>query len=269
MTTAPPLLLPSIVARRIASNDLHAQVGGCRDRFLREAAERRLLDSGRVGHVATQTDATTSAGGWHNGDDHCAPSVSGRWPGGASRELDLTVPAAWSKADEEEQAEAVQAIQLLSSRSCGPSRLERQVARLEDELLGVYAQLKDEGALRAAAQEQVRCLEHELDGKEACLQAMTSALEQRNAELQQAQSQLSASQAKVAEPAPSTAEPHIKLIEAKVQAQEFQLQLKEQHISRLMSVLRHHHSFHGEADSTTCGSEDAMAMSTATGATGP
>mmetsp|Transcript_19323 Transcript_19323/g.54617 ORF Transcript_19323/g.54617 Transcript_19323/m.54617 type:complete len:263 (+) Transcript_19323:62-850(+) len=262
MTAVPPL--SSLAARRIASNDLHAQVGSCRDRFLREAAERRQLDSGRVGHVATQTDAASGAGGWHSGDQ-CAPPESGGWPGAARRP---GAAPAWSRADEEAQAEAVQAIRLLSHRGPG---LEPRVAGLEEELLGVYAQLRDESALRVAAQEQVRCLEYELDGKEACLQAMASAFEQCNSELQQARSQLSASQAKVAEPAPSTTdrEPHIKLIEAKVQAQEFQLQLKEQHISRLMSVLRHHHSFHGEADSTTCGSEDAMATSTATGATGP
>ena len=85
-----------------------------------------------------------------------------RSPQAASRGL------TWSPEDEQQQQEALRSIQLLK----------RQERRPEGE--------ETERSRREAAQQQVLCLEYELDGKEAALQMAEKHLEQREVELQEA-----------------------------------------------------------------------------------
>ncbi|CAE8649087.1 unnamed protein product, partial [Polarella glacialis] len=96
--------------------------------------------------------------------------------------LDMTVSTGssqlgWSRADEEAQSEAVRTIQLLAQRGSSSRGTEGRVAELEAQLQAERSarqeretQQAHERSRKEAAQQQVLCLEYELDGKEAALQ---------------------------------------------------------------------------------------------------
>jgi len=117
-------------------------------------------------------------------------------------------------------------------------------------------QVSHERSRKEAAQQQVLCLEYELDGKEAALQVAERALDRRDAELQQVQLQVRLRQEGAAGTTNSD-EIRVKALRQQLAERERQLDLKDQHISRLLSVLRQHRSiFVDEDSSTACYSTD-------------
>lgn len=113
-------------------------------------------------------------------------------------------------------------------------------------------QLSDERHRREAAQQQVLCLEYELDGKEAALQVAERALEHKNAELQQAVMQSRFSIEGLSRAGSLSVYPgedhRLKTLRSELAERERQLELKDQHISRLLNVLKQHKNSIFEGD---------------------
>eukprot|EP00913_Durusdinium_trenchii_P030657 g28712.t1 len=84
----------------------------------------------------------------------------------------------WSEEDERQQQEAIRTIQMLRRRQSQDGSDGRMKERVE------------ERSRKEAAQQQVLCLEYELDGKEAALQMAEKHLDQRDAELLEVKQQL-------------------------------------------------------------------------------
>jgi len=119
------------------------------------------------------------------------------------------------------------------------------------------AQVSHERSRKEAAQQQVLCLEYELDGKEAALQVAERALERRDADLQQAQEQLRTLQVSQGSMGrldslgtQASEDQRCRSYRAQLVEKERQLELKDQHISRLLAVLRQQRGT--EEESTMC-----------------
>lgn len=263
------------------SDSQRPSVIGLRDRLLREArnererclevaqaAERKRSEFRASCHVATQTEPVVvlDGGGAAGLGAGCYP------PHGPLQHV-----VGWSAADSAAQAEALRTIALLGERGNQGRLSEGRIGELEAELRAERAsrqeldvQLSHERGRKDAAQQQVLCLEYELDGKEAALQVAERTLERRDADLQQAQLQLRALQERgpsvAFSPGPGVAygeDARCKALRAQLLEREHQLELKDQHISRLLNVLRQHRSVFVEEDSTACGSErSALTLST-------
>jgi len=256
---------PSIGSRSALDNN---SVTGLRDRLLREArserarclevaeaAERRRAELRGVCHASTQTDPVAFAGS----SNHSAsiPTVVDLSPSAGA-------DAGWSQRDEAEHAEALRTIQMLGQKGSQSRFTESRAGELEAELRAeragrqeLDAQVSHERSRKEAAQQQVLCLEYELDGKEAALQVAERALERRDADLQQAQQQLWALQegsaAQSALAASVSEEARMKALKSQLMERERQLELKDQHISRLLNVLRQHRSISADEDLSVCG----------------
>lgn len=175
-----------------------------RDRLLQEARDehQRCLqvaeaaigrrDAARRGHchAGTQTEATHVA----------APPTSslGQESMRSCPGIDLGTPVDPSR-DDNEQAEAIQALLKMNNRGSTSSISEAQLAELIRLLRREHAERKKveqllakERASKDAAKRQVFCLECELDSKETALQVAEMTIEQRSGELQQAQKQVRA-----------------------------------------------------------------------------
>lgn len=178
-------------------------------------------------------------------------------------------PAAeWTGKDDNAQAEALAMLRLMGERTSQSQQAEDRVAMLEQELRAertarqtLAAQLSAEQGKKDAAQQQVLCLEYELDGKEAALAVAEMALEKRDSELQQTHVQLRQAHMQCdripvrRSVAQCSQPPDESRFRAQLLDRERQLELKEQHLARLMR----------DDDATTvCGSE----RSYATGLTG-
>lgn len=106
------------------------------------------------------------------------------------------------------------------------------------------------------------CLEHELDSKEAAVQAVERALERKDADLQRLQLKLRTAQAAATEEVGLTVsgrgrvseEAQIKALKGQLDERERQIALKDHHITRLMTVLRQNRGV-GEEDPALCASE--------------
>lgn len=166
--------------------------GALRDRLLREArnerqrclevaeaAERRRLELRAIRHASVQTEAVI-----------IADADIGR--------AELPRREAWGK-DDEAQAEALKAISMLGQFGDKSREAESSIRKLDLELRAerqrrqdVEVLLGQERGRKEAAQGQVLCLEYELDGKEAALQAAERMLEQRDLDLMQVQQRLQA-----------------------------------------------------------------------------
>merc|ERR550525_190627 len=97
-----------------------------------------------------------------------------RGPDSASLETAPVATSLWSPADDDAQGAALRVIQMLSERGSHVHNAESRISELEAELRAERAarqdldrQIAHERSLKEAAQQQVLCLEHELDGKEA------------------------------------------------------------------------------------------------------
>lgn len=162
-------------------------VAGLRDRLLREARQERIrcLQVARAserwraddGGAASPTTAATSDAALQTDPVLINSSASGG-------PVDASMADVWSQNDEDNQREAIRIIQSLSQRACDTSSSDRRIAELEEMLnkekksrLDLEATVSKEKEAKAALQEQVLCLEQELDGKENTLQASERALE--------------------------------------------------------------------------------------------
>merc|ERR1712151_261329 len=144
--------------------------------------------------------------------------------------------AAWSAEDEAAQNEAIRTIQLLKesggqNRRATEGRMQDLEAELRAEQAGrqeCETQAAHERSRKEAAQQQVLCLEYELDGKEAALSVAERALERRDADLQQAQLHIRALQdGAMALPTSggvSNDEPRIRALRAQLVERERQLE---------------------------------------------
>jgi len=244
----------------------NSSVSGLRDKLLREArserarclevaeaAERRRAELRGACSVATQTDPVVFA---PDGSSAALPTLSV----GASMALTNSTSQPWSSSDDAAQAEALRTIQLLGQRGDHGRVSESRATEIEAELRAERAarqeldgQMSHERSRKEAAQQQVLCLEYELDGKEAALQVAEGALECRDAELQKAQWQVRLLQ-KGAAGTTNSEEIRASALRQQLADRERQLELKDQHISRLLNVLRQHRSIFVEEDSTPCGS---------------
>lgn len=257
----------SSVSAAVSDARGQSSVSGLRDKLLREArserarclevaeaAERRRAELRGACSVATQTDPVVFA---PQGSSAALPTVSVGAPTGTLSEGTGQV---WNTSDDAAQAEALRTIQMLGQRG---SRInESRATEIEEELRAERAarqeldnQVSHERSRKEAAQQQVLCLEYELDGKEAALQVAERALDRRDAELQQAQLQVRLRQEGAAGTTNSE-EIRVKALRQQLAERERQLELKDQHISRLLNVLRQHRSIFVDEDSTPMHSTD-------------
>lgn len=231
--------------------DNRPSVIGLRDRLLREArserqrclevaeaAERRRAELRGISSVGIQTEPVFLMDGPRTDGTGVLSAASG--------------PASWTQSDESAQAEALRTILLLGERGNSSRHAEGRLAQLEEELRAERAARQELGAQatheakgKEAAQQQVLCLEYELDGKEAALQVAERALERRDAELQQVQLQLQTEQEGLDEYGGGAASSNAAYEDARIRAlrqqlmeREGQLDQKDQHIARLLVVLR-------------------------------
>jgi len=259
----------SSVSAAVSDQRTNLSVAGLRDKLLRdarsertrclevaEAAERRRAELSGVCSVATQTDPVVVAPEGPSGSSAALPTLSV----GASMALTNSTSQPWSSSDDAAQAEALRTIQLLGQRGDHGRVSESRATEIEAELRAERAarqeldgQMSHERSRKEAAQQQVLCLEYELDGKEAALQVAEGALECRDAELQKAQWQVRLLQ-KGAAGTTNSEEIRASALRQQLADRERQLELKDQHISRLLNVLRQHRSIFVEEDSTPCGS---------------
>lgn len=254
----------------VSAQGTRPSVVGLRDRLLREARSERQ----RCLEVAEAADRRRSElRGASNASVQTDPVVF--YDDNAAGVAGSKATAHWSNADEQAQAEALRTIQMLADRGHTSRSVESRIAQLEEEIRAerascqeLDAQANHERSRKEAAQQQVLCLEYELDGKEAALQVAERALERRDADLQAAQQQLRALQESAQFASASSSfgdEARFKAMRAQLLERERQLELKDQHISRLLNVLRQHRTGFAEEDySTMCGSERSMTMSTVT-----
>jgi len=174
-------------------------------------------------------------------------------------------PSGWNQQDDDAQAEAIRTIQLLGQRSNATTQgqadatnariaqLEEQVRTQREATEIVKAKLVSERSQRESAQQQVLCLEYELDGKESSVQVAERALEKNHLDLHKATMELKVvqecleqrSQQVLASGSVSQGA-RVQVMRAQLLDRESQLELKDQHISRLLSVLKQHRSILGE-----------------------
>lgn len=169
----------------------------------------------------------------------------------------------WSHQDDEAQAEAIRTIQQLARSSqtqaaCTHERtvgLEEQLRMQRQANQDLESKLMTERSQREAAQQQVLCLEYELDGKESVVQTAEKALERRTLDLEMASKQLKAAQESL-EHKPTASilsgsvsqEARVQVMRQQLLDRESQLELKDQHISRLLSVLRQQRTILGDTE---------------------
>jgi len=145
--------------------------------------------------------------------------------------------ACWTRADDEAQTEALRRIELLRSRGPVKSAAKEDLTTLEDRLAverrlrqDAEKQLAQERMKREATQQQVMCLEYELDGKETQLQEAERQLEQREVQQPMEQSIVIGS------------EDVMRGLRTELEDKDRQLELKENEIKHLLSVLNQHGS---------------------------
>jgi len=170
------------------SGTTEPSVAGLRDRLLREARQERIRclqvaraserwrvdDGGAASPAASVTTSDCAAQ-----TDPVAVTASG-----SSAPLDPRLAEAWGQSDEDAQMEAIRTIQLLSDKSADTSVTDKRIAELEELLNRERASCREleaavarEKQTREAIQQQVLCLEAEMDSKESSLQASQRALD--------------------------------------------------------------------------------------------
>lgn len=230
--------------RRFSTTSDRASVIGLKTSLLQQAREERQRclaeqDARRqqagelrpVIHASTQTDPVSFG-------------IADRRPSLSATALGAANAMSWSKEDEEAQAEALRNIELLKQRGSRAGISDEKKTELESTVMfqkknteDLTGQVSFERSRKEAAQQQVLCLEYELDGKEAALQILERQLEKREAELQQAMLALDS----IAQGgAQAGGEPQVRALRAQLSEKDRQLDLKEQHIAQLLSVLKQH-----------------------------
>jgi len=162
-------------------------VAGLRDRLLREARQERIrcLQVARASERWRADDAGPASPTAATTSDTAIQTdpvlIDGPSSGGP---VDASMADVWSQNDEDNQREGIRMIQSLSQKCNDTSSSDRRITELEEMLsnerkgrLDLEASVAKEKNATAALQEQVLCLEQELDGKENTLQASERALE--------------------------------------------------------------------------------------------
>lgn len=235
----------------------YSSVLGLRDRLLREArSERAAYEQApaqppygaaarpALREFGVQTEPVVIA-------DSAVDAVSSTTPA-------LAASGGWTAEDEAAQAEALRTIALLGQGGPGPSAAaDGRVVELEEQVRAERAsrqelevQVAHERSRKDAAQQQVLCLEQELDGKEEALRAAETELERQRLDLHKAQMQLRSLQegggslSMAATYSSGSGMEDLRLVGLKAQLNERdrQLELKDQHITRLLNVLQQHRS---------------------------
>lgn len=155
--------------------------------------------------------------------------------------------------------------------------LEAELAAEKAARRELAASFESERGRREAAQQQVICLEYELDGKEAALQVAERALDRRDTDLQQAQLQLkmlterleaqrralSTTAAVQAQPQPYGSQgTRVAALQASVLDHQRQVDVKDQYIDGLLAMIKQRRGGVEEDRSTACGSERSGRTST-------
>lgn len=200
-------------------------------------------------------------------------------------------PASQDQREDDEQEEAMRTLRRLGEQQSASRSEESRVQALEAEL-GVEktarweatAGQEDERRKREATQQQVICLEYELDGKEAALQVADRALDRRDADLQQAQLQLKMMAERLeaqriafsaalsqAQPQPYVIQQvpdgaRFAALQATVLDHETRAKIKDGYIENLLSRLKQRGGGLEEDRSTVCGSERSAVTSSAASA---
>lgn len=167
----------------------------------------------------------------------------------------------WDAKDDIAQADALRALRFLGEQSRQKSELESKLAGTythqaanKDELSSLQIQLASlkeslakEREQRQSMQHQMMCLEQELDAKEATINDLERDLERKDEEL----SQVGRGQKRAIE----GDDARVKALEHQLRDRQQQLQTKDDHIARLLNVLRQHRNKYSDEESTTCSSE--------------
>lgn len=230
-----------------------------------KAAERRRGEFRGLVHTSTQTDPVTFAA------DVSASASNGASPSVSERGCGL--PAADGD-DDEEQMEAIRALvklgELGQQSQCKEARvseLSREVQNERQHREEAHAELAMQRSCRESTQEQVICLEKELDSRESALQAVQTALERRTAELQQALLHMRALEEGYGRSGTSgrivLMNDECRHLRSQLNEKEHLVDLKDRHIARLLAELRTRGVFF-EGVSTYCGSEKSVAMTAST-----
>lgn len=226
-------------------DDHYSQIVGLRDRLARAARSDRprCLDvaegKNKSSPGAIMQDANTQT------DPVAFATVSSAV--GPSLSHNSVATGVWSAEDESAQVEALRTISMLVDTS--QARAGERATDLEAQLRAERASSQElethcahERSRKEAAQQQILCLEYELDGKEAALQVAERTLERRDSDLQQAQLQLRSLQECNSNMAASYASGS-GTDDARLASLKGQLELKDQHIARLLNVLSQHRKF--------------------------
>jgi DNA repair exonuclease SbcCD ATPase subunit len=167
--------------------------------------------------------------------------------------------------DDKEQEEAIQALLKLNenrtqsqSSQVHACQLTRQLQCERAEREKIQLQLAKEFASKEATQQQIFCLERELDAKEGALQASERRLARRDRDLKQAQLQIQVLQDACGH-SPMSEDPRCRQLRSQLSEREQQLEAREQQIARLVAVLRTHGVLLEDL-STTCGSERSASV---------
>lgn len=166
-------------------------VAGLRDRLLREARQERIRCL-QVARASERWRADDAGGGGTQSAVATSETATQTDPvvitaTGSSAPLDTSTSDVWAQNDEEAQMEAIRTIQLLSEKSRDTGATDRRIVELEDFLARERSSrqelerlLTQERATREAVQQQVLCLEAEMDTKESDLQASQRILERND-----------------------------------------------------------------------------------------
>jgi hypothetical protein len=237
-----------------------------------EAAERRRSEFRGAASVGAQTENTNSTADALSMD--VGSSSFAHRPSGS---IDAGFGAPPAERDEDkEQMEAIQALMKLdelgsttrlkeehASVLCGQVHSERQQREKANELLA------SERLCKESAQQQVICLESELDSREAALQAAEDLVERRTAELGQALLEISVLEEHCCKPQSREAiilENECLNLRSQLNERDYQLELKDRHIAHLLTMLRTRGVYLEEDSFTTCRSEKSVAMTVSTAA---
>lgn len=180
----------------------------------------------------------------------------------------------WGAEDDIAQADALRALRYLGDQTRRASELETAVAKsgsdregnqdalanLQRQIASLSESLAKERDQRESMQQQMLCLEQELDAKEATISDLERVLERKDEEL------VRRNQSRAAvDDGPHDRQDRVRTLEHQLRDRERQLEAKDGHITRLLSVLRQHRGIFLDEESTACASDRSVAMSNASG----
>jgi len=165
--------------------------------------------------------------------------------------------ASWTSVDAAAQAEALRTIAMIGERR---SRDGEDVKELQAKIQELDALVVQERYRNAAKQNQMVCLEHELEEKDAKLMMVSSELQRRESDLRKTESDLRSAQDQAGGFDIKSMQ-GLQEMKRLIEELKRQLKLKDEQIFQLMSVL---HEQRRLEDSTMVGTEHSTTSSFAT-----